>query len=40
MDTRADVLYIHTRHDVISYFRSEVMAKKTVKNTASDGFEC
>ena len=38
MDNDADIVYSHTGHDVINYFLAEVVAKKTVKNAASDGF--
>ena len=37
MDIHTEIVYSHTGYDVISYFRSEVMAKKTDENTASDG---
>ena len=33
-----DMVYCKTGYDIIIYFRSEVIAKKTVQNTASDGF--
>ena len=31
-------VYNHTEYDVTNYFRSEATAKKTVANSASDGF--
>ena len=34
----AKLIYSRTRYDVMSDFRSEVIAIKTAKNTASDGF--
>ena len=37
MDIYTDIVYNHTRYDVIIYFKSEVIAKN-VKNTVSDGF--
>ena len=40
MDIHEEVVYIHTGCDVTNYFRSEVIAKKTVQNAASDGFRC
>ena len=30
----------HTGYDITNYFRSEVIATKTVENAASDGFRC
>ena len=34
----AYIVYSHTGYYVTNYFRSEVTAKKTVENAASDGF--
>ena len=36
-DIDTAIAYIHTVYDVITYFRLEVVAKKTVENTAPDG---
>ena len=38
MDNHIDLLYSHTGYDVINYFRSDVIAKKTIENAAFDGF--
>ena len=37
MDIYTDPSYSHTVCDVTNYFRSEVTAKKTVEDAASDG---
>ena len=37
-NVRTDLLYNHTGHDVTNYFQSEVIERKTVEITASDGF--
>ena len=36
MDIRTDLLYSYTGRDVISYFWSDAIAKKSVENSASE----